>query len=189
MNFGYARVSTKSQDLNDQIEQLKKSGVDDVVSEKFTGTTTNRPAFNALLDKLKTGDTLTVTKLDRFARNARQALELADKLRKRDITLNVLNLGKIDNTPMGKLTFTVFSAFAEFERDMIVTRTREGKEYAKKHDKNYHEGRKFKFSDEQIKLAYNLHKQGVTHKIIEKQTGISIPTQYRRFRELKKEEI
>ena len=83
--------------------------------------------------------------------------------------------------------FTIFSAFAQFERDMIVTRTQEGKNYAKQNDPNFKEGRPKTYSDEQINFAYELREQGMTYKMIYRKTGISIRTQQRRYRELKKE--
>ena len=157
MKYGYARVSTTDQKLANQIELLKLAGAEKIFQEKFTGTTTERPEFQKLLRVLKTGDTLIVTKLDRFARN----------------------------TPTGQLVFTIFSAFAQFERDMIVTRTQEGKLYAKQHDPLFREGRPKTYSDEQIRFAYELRQQGMTYKMIERKTGISKRTQQRRFKLVK----
>lgn len=91
-------------------------------------------------------------------------------------------MGIIDNTPTGQLIFTIFSAFAQFERDMIVNRTSEGKKYAKDNDPAFKEGRPQKFSEEQIDFAFELKKQGMTYKMIERKTGISIATQKRRFK-------
>ena len=76
MKYGYARVSTTDQKLANQIELLKLAGAEKVFQEKFTGTTTARPEFQKLLQALKTDDTLIVTKLDRFARNTREALTI-----------------------------------------------------------------------------------------------------------------
>lgn len=182
--YGYARVSTPDQKLENQIERLKNSGAEIIYQEKFTGTTTERPEFNKLLNELKANDTLIVTKLDRFARNTREALDIIQILFKRNIKVNILNMGLIDNTPTGQLIFTIFSAFAQFERDMIVTRTQEGKIYAKTHDPYFHEGRPQTYTDEQIRLAYELRQQGMTYKMIERKTGISVRTQQRRFKQL-----
>lgn len=98
------------------------------------------------------------------------------------IMAKILNMGLIDNTPTGQLVFTIFSAFAQFERDMIVTRTQEGKLYAKQHDPLFREGRPKTYSDEQIRFAYELRQQGMTYKMIERKTGISKRTQQRRFK-------
>ncbi|MDN6967408.1 recombinase family protein [Oenococcus sp. UCMA 17063] len=127
MGYGYARVSTGAQKLETQLVLLKQAGVDKIYQEKFTNTTTDRPEFVKLLDQLQTDDTLIVTKLDRFARNTREALKVIQQLFKRAVRINILNLGSIDNSPADQLIFTLFSAFAQFERDMIVTRTQEGK--------------------------------------------------------------
>ncbi|WP_367298212.1 recombinase family protein [Loigolactobacillus coryniformis] len=182
MKYGYARVSTPDQKLENQIQQLEDAGAEKIYQEKFTGTTTERPEFNKLLNELKANDTLIVTKLDRFARNTREALDIIQDLFKRDIKVNILNMGLIDNTPTGNLIFTIFSAFAQFERDMIVTRTQEGKIYAKTHDPYFHEGRPQTYTDEQIRLVYELRQQGMTYKMIARKTGISERTQQRRFK-------
>ena len=184
--YGYARVSTPNQKLENQIDRLKHAGAEIIYQEKFTGTTTQRHQFNTLLKKLVPGDTLIITKLDRFARNTREALEIIQQLFDQNIKVQILNMGTIDNTPTGQLIFTIFSAFAQFERDMIVTRTQEGKLYAKTHDPNFHEGRPKTYTDEQIKFAYELHQQGLTYKMIERKTGIGVRTQQRRFKQLNK---
>lgn len=184
MKYGYARVSTADQKLENQIESLKNSGAEIIYKEKFTGTTIERPEFNKLLNELKTDDTLIVTKLDRFARNTREALDIIQDLFNRDIKVNILNMGLIDNTPTGQLIFTIFSAFAQFERDMIVTRTHEGKEYAKRNDPYFHEGRPQTYTDEQLRLAHELRQQGMTYKMIARKTGISERTQQRRFKDM-----
>ena len=146
MKYGYARVSTTDQKLENQIKQLKDAGAEKIFKEKFTGTTTKRPEFKKLIALLKTDDELIVTKLDRFARNTREALDIIQDLFKNNVKINILNMGVIDNTPTGQLIFTIFSAFAQFERDMIITRTQDGKEYAKNFNPNYRDGRPNKFT-------------------------------------------
>lgn len=184
MKYGYARVSTTDQKLENQLEALKIAGADKIYQEKFTGTTTERPEFTKLLQQLNPDDTLIVTKLDRFARNTREALDIIQDLFNREIKVNILNMGLIDNTPTGQLIFTIFSAFAQFERDMIVTRTQEGKAYAKRNDPHFREGRPQTYTDEQMRLAYQLRQQGMTYKMIARKTGISERTQQRRFKAL-----
>ena len=132
MIYGYARVSTKGQakdgnSLDSQIETLRENGAIEIYSDSFTGTKTDRPEFNKLLEVLKPGDTLMVTKLDRFARSITQGSELVNELIQRGIKVNILNIGMMDNTPASKLIRNIFFSFAEFERDMIVERTQEGK--------------------------------------------------------------
>lgn len=141
--YGYARVSTKGQDLHDQIDQLKAEGVksENIYAEKFTGTKLHRPEFEKLMSLVNPSDTIVVTKLDRLARNTREALNVLDPLMDKGVKFQVLNIGMLDNSTVGKLVRTVLLAVAEMERDMIVDRTQEGKRYAKKHNPNYREGR------------------------------------------------
>ncbi|MDG4970033.1 recombinase family protein [Lactococcus lactis] len=117
---------------------------------------------------------------------AEEILEIVQLLFNRGVKVHILNIGLIDNTPTGQLIFIVLSAFAQFERDHIVTRTQEGKNFVKIHDPNFKEGRPQKFTEEQIQFAYELKQQGMTYKMIERKTGISIATQKRRFRAIKK---
>lgn len=141
--YGYARVSTQGQDLKDQVEQLIKNGVepDNIFQEKFTGTTSKRPQFEALQSKLAGGDELIVAKLDRLGRKTSDVISFLDKCSNENITVNVLNMGRLDNSPGGRLMRNVISSFAEYERDMIVSRNQEGKAYAKQHNPHYREGR------------------------------------------------
>ena len=131
MKYGYARVSTLHQDLEAQLQALEKEGCDEIYSEKFTGTKTDRPKFQELLKQLKKDDTLVVTKLDRFARTTKEGIEIVKELFDRGVKVHVLNMGLIEDTPTGRLILSVMLAFAEFERDMIVERTQEGKAIAK----------------------------------------------------------
>lgn len=136
MIYGYARVSTKGQardgnSLEAQVKALKEAGAKKIYTDSFTGTKIDRPEFDKLKSKLKEGDKLIVTKLDRFARSASQGSELIESLIQSGITVHILNMGVMDNTPTGKLIRTIMLGFAEFERDMIVQRTQEGKEIAR----------------------------------------------------------
>lgn len=160
MIYGYARVSTKGQakdgnSLESQIELLKSNGAEKIYSDSFTGTKTDRPNFNKLINKLKTGDTLIVTKLDRFARSMTQGSELVNELIKRGIKVNILNIGIMDNTPSSKLIRNIFFSFAEFERDMIIERTQEGKAIAKTKE-GFKEGRPKKYTSNQLDNALSM---------------------------------
>lgn len=145
MRYGYARVSTKGQErdgnsLESQVDSLKAAGCDKVIKEAFTGTKMDRPKFTKLLEKLESGDTLVVCKLDRFARTAREGLEVVEDLMARGVSVHILNMGLIEDTPMGRVVLTVMLAFAQFERDSIVERTQGGKEVARQRE-DYREGR------------------------------------------------
>lgn len=178
MIYGYARVSTKHQEtdgnsLMAQEKQLREAGAMKIFRESFTGTTMDRPEFSKLDSIIRPGDTLIVTKLDRFARSASQGIVLIDNLLERGIKVHVLNMGLMDNTPTGKLIRNILLAFAEFERDMIVERTQEGRKLSG----NYG-GRPHKYTDEELDYAMLLL-QDHTFKEVSNRTGISIPTLYR----------
>ncbi|WP_086444237.1 recombinase family protein [Candidatus Enterococcus lemimoniae] len=178
MIYGYARVSTTAQSLGEQLEQLKQAGVSkkNVYKEKFTGTKINRPEFTKLLSILEDNDTVVVTKLDRFARNTKEALDVIEPLLERNITIKVLNLGTIENTTIGRMIMHTILSVAEMERDMIVERTQEGKAFAKRNNPNFREGRpKAKITDDKLH-AYELLKSGLSYKEISKRTRLSVST-------------
>lgn len=183
MKYGYARVSTRYQDLDGQLRLLEEERCDHIYSEKITGTKSERPAFQRLLQDIESGDTLVVTKLDRFARSTQDALNTIKFLFEKGVRINVLNLGIIENTSTGRLIFTIFSAFADFERDLIVERTQEGKELAKQKP-GYREGRPKKFTKQQMRLAMQLLETH-SYKEVEKMTGISKSTLTRNKRKIK----
>jgi DNA invertase Pin-like site-specific DNA recombinase len=183
MKFGYARVSTFNQDIDLQLQALKTEGCEVIYSEKFTGTVLDRPQFKQLLLEISEGDTLVVTKLDRFARSSEDAIHTIKDLFSKGIKVHVLNIGLIENTPTGRLIFNIMSSFAEFERDMIVERTQEGKAIAKLNP-NFKEGRPNKFSQKQIKHALELLKDN-SYKQVEEMTGISKSTLIRYRKKLK----
>lgn len=184
MKYGYARVSTVNQDLENQLQTLENENCDKIYSEKFTGTKTERPVFTELLEMLKEGDTLVVTKLDRFARTTEHGIRTVKELFERGVKVHILNMGLVENTPTGRLIFNILSAFAEFERDMIVERTQEGKAIAKQRG-DFKEGRPNKFSKKQIEHALEIL-QNHSYKEVESMTGISKSTL---IREKKKREV
>lgn len=160
MIYGYARVSTKGQakdgnSIEAQVKALIDVGATEIYKEAFTGTTTERPEFDKLIAKLSKGDMLVVTKLDRVARSASEGSKMVQTLIDRGVSVNVLNMGKMDDTPTGKLICTIMFAFAEFERDMIVERTQEGRAIARKHP-GFHEGRPKKYTRAQMDHALGM---------------------------------
>ncbi|WP_336865279.1 recombinase family protein [Peribacillus frigoritolerans] len=179
MKYGYARVSTKGQatngnSLEEQVNKLKEEGCETIYKETFTGTKSDRPKFQELLSLLKEGDTLVVTKLDRLARSMTQGSELVKNLLEKGIKVNILNIGMMDNTPTSKLIKNIFFSFAEFERDMIVERTQEGKAIAKQRE-DFREGRPNKHSKKKIEHALELLETH-SYKEVEAKTGISKST-------------
>lgn len=179
MIFGYARVSTTGQkehgnSLEDQRTKLKAAGAEKIYADAFTGKTMNRPEFTKMLEALEEGDTLICTKLDRFARTAAEGVQMVQELMNRGITVNILNMGVADNTPMGKLMVTMLLAFAEFEREQIVDRTQAGRKIAMQNGTKM--GRPTKYAPEKMDLAMKLLEEGNSFSQVVKMTGISKST-------------
>lgn len=192
MIFGYAGVSTKMQardgnSLEGQIQALKDAGAEEIYQDTFSGTKVDRPEFEKLQMKLRKGDTLIVTKLDRLARSVSQASGLLAELIDQGVTINVLNLGILSSDSVNMLLRKVLLAFAQFERDMIVQRTQEGKAAARATDPNFKEGRPRKWDNEQLDHALDLLQDHSYNQVV-KMTGISKSTlireKNRRAREL-----
>ena len=136
MIAGYARVSTHGQardgnSLESQEAALRAAGATEIFADAFTGVRASRPELDRLLGLLQAGDTLIVTKFDRIARSLVAGIELIDSLSKKNVTVNVLNMGVIDDSPGGRLLRNVMLSFAEYEREMILERTQEGKRIAR----------------------------------------------------------
>ena len=142
--YGYARVSGRSQEdgfgLEVQRRKLAEAGAERVFEDVFTGTTMDRPAWDELDGLLAAGDTLVVAKLDRVARTAAGGCAAVRDLVERGVSVRVLNMGLVEDTPVGRMMLTVMFAMAEFERDMIVERMAEGKALARARE-GYREGR------------------------------------------------
>ena len=123
---GYARISTADQNADSQQDALTAAGCERIFTDKASGKLARRPKLDALLDYVRPGDVVVVTKLDRLGRSLRNLLDLTATLNARGVDLRVLNQG-IDTTgTTGKLTFAILGAVAEFERDLISERTHEG---------------------------------------------------------------
>ena len=193
MIYGYARVSTKEQKLDVQIEQLKAYGVDTIVKEKVSGKDIcSRTGFKSLLEQVKEGDTIVVTKLDRFARSTKDALETIEYLNNKGVGLVILNFGGMNvdtTTPTGKLMITMFSAVAEFELGINKERQREG--IAKAKERGVYKGRPKRYTANHaglvhaLELYQNRDNNGLTVKKIAAITNISEATIYREARKLR----
>lgn len=187
MIYGYARVSTtkqvKGNSLEEQIKILESYNCDEIIQEAFTGKTTERPKFQELLHRLKAGDTLVVTKLDRFARTLIEGEKIVSDLIDSGVKVIIDNMGMIlDNTPNSKLMRQIFFAFAEYERNMIIERTQAGKEIARQRE-DFREGRPKKYSKKQIEHALKLLETH-SYKQVEEMTGISKSTLIRAKKQL-----
>lgn len=188
MIIGYCRVSSKSQlegyGLEAQVEEIKSKYKEAIIhQEQYTGTKTDRPVFNKLIEDLKYGDTLVVTKLDRLARNTVEGIQIVDGLFKRGVAVHVLNVGLLENTTMGKFFLTTMLAVAEMERNTILERMNAGKEIAKQNP-DYREGRPVTYKKEQKAHALELLKSGKTYSEVTKLTGISKSTLIRYKRQV-----
>lgn len=178
MVYGYARVSTQKQvhgsSLKEQEEALRAAGAQEIICDSYTGTKIDRPEFSGLLEKIQAGDTLIVTKMDRFARTAAEGSVLVQDLHKKGVIIEILNMGRADDTPMGNLMVTMLLAFAQFERDMIVERTQSGRKAARERGVRV-DGRPEKFSKAQINHAMELLSSH-SYTEVAQMTGISRST-------------
>jgi DNA invertase Pin-like site-specific DNA recombinase len=166
MIYGYARVSTQGQSLKDQMELIQQHGVDhkNIFHEKFTGTKTDRPELDALLKTIKPNDTLVVAKLDRLARNIREALNVIHELQENHVTIQVLSPKMtVSNDVGGKIMYNTLLMVADIERDMIIERTKAGKAYAKAHNPNYKEGRKKRLEGKNKAFYDAVHEYKANH--------------------------
>lgn len=185
MIYGYARVSTQDQNLDTQIEQLTKFGVDEIVMEKISGVSKQKQKLDELLLKIDTGDTLVVTRMDRLGRNTVQLLQLVEQLRERNIHFVILNLGIDTRTPTGKFFLTVMAAFSELDREMIKEKQRSGIKLAKQ--KGKYRGRVKKYTDKHPGMNHAIELRKTTDKTVKEIcaiTGVSQAAFYRKLKEL-----
>lgn len=182
--YGYVRVSTlgqyaKGNSIEAQLDMLKNNGVpeNNIFIDKVSGAKMQRQQFDKLLDVLKDGDELVVTKLDRFARSLIEGNKIINELLNRGVSIYIMDLGVLNNTPTSQLIRNILLALAEFERTLIIERTQSGKEIAKQ-KQGYKEGRPKKYNNDKVDFALSLMgtKSG---KEIERLTGISRSTLYR----------
>lgn len=180
MIFGYCRVSTKNQldgtSLTDQAEKIREAYPEArIYSEQYSGAK-ERPIFNEVLALLGPGDILVTTKLDRFCRTTKEGLEYIDQLMNRGVKIHILNMGLIEDNPIGRLLVTQLLAFAEFERAIIRERMESGKQYKRENDPEFKEGRPKKDID--MARADELLAEGLSVSAMCKELGISRGTWY-----------
>lgn len=177
-DIGYARVSTKEQDVSLQVEALKKAGVTKIFTDYgVSGAVPVREGLQEALDYLREGDTLVVWKLDRLGRNTRHLLELIDNvLAPQKVGLKSLTEQIDTTTPMGRLFFTLMGALAEMERELIRERSRGGMALAR--ERGLIGGRPPVLTKQQIKAIKSLH-GSVPATVIASQFNISRAQVYR----------
>lgn len=181
MKIGYARVSTKEQQLDMQIEALKKAGCEKIFSEKLSGRLKNRPELDACLSFIRQGDILVVYKLDRLGRSLKNILTLLEEFQKKGILFTSLQDNISTEGATGQLMTNILGAFAQFERDLIVERTQDGRRIAK--EKGIKFGRKSTINKENIikqESCIKLYQTGIPIRKIQKILNIgSSGTVYR----------
>lgn len=181
MIFGYARVSTIDQNLDLQLNALKKYGVDKIFYDKSTGKNMQRKEFNRLFEQLRKGDTLVVYSLSRLGRKTKELIELVEKLNSEEVMLVSLKENIDTNSPMGRAMIGMISIFAELERELITERVKEGLENARARGRS---GGRPRLNEEKVKEALALYQtERYSVKEIIDKTGVSKSTLYRRITE------
>ena len=171
--FGYARVSTEQQNLDRQLDALRKYGVDIIYNEKMTGTKRDRPELTKLLDRMTEGDTVVIESLSRLGRSTKDLIELTELFQSKGVHLVSLKESIDTSTSTGKLLFTLMSAIAQFERDVIADRTREGLKSARARGRT---GGRPKTDPDAVRKAIKLYNtQQYSIKEIEELTGVKSP--------------
>lgn len=189
MKYGYARVSTVGQDLTTQVKELKQAGAEKIIKEKQSAKSIDREGLNSMLAQLQEGDTLIITKMDRISRSVKDGITLIDELNNRGVSLNVLNMGVFDNSPASKLIRNILLSVAEWEREMILERQKEGIQEAKR--RGLYKGMPKKYDDNHKGLAHALELMNnrdtnkMTVNDIASITGISRATLYREMNRYK----
>lgn len=182
--IGYARVSTKEQNLDSQIDVLKAYGCERIFSEKVSGRKYKRTELDNCLDYMREGDTLVITKLDRLGRTTKQLIELSLYLDKENINLQIIDMDISTKDAMGKMFFTMMSAFAELEANLLSERTKKGLESARARGRVGGRPAISHQKKEMIKSLYN--SRTYSGKEIAKMVGVSRSTIYKVINESKK---
>ncbi len=185
MKIGYARVSTADQNLDMQMDALKKAGCEEIYTDVISGSKSDRPGLNKALAYIRDGDSLVVWRLDRLGRSIKHLIETVNGLEKKGIAFNSLQENIDTSTSSGKLTFHLFSALAEFERDIIIERTEAGLKLARERGK--FGGRPRVLDDKEAKCMIEMYDaRNTTVADICKIFGISRPTLYKYVRDREK---
>lgn len=180
MRIGYARVSTKDQNLDLQADALREAECEEVFTEVASGAKTARPVLDEVLARLRVGDVLVIWKLDRLGRSLKHLVTLATELMEREIGLISLNDPIDTTTPQGRLVFNIFASLAEFERDLIRERTQAGLEAARARGRTGGRPRGLsKKAKQKAMAAETLYREGeLSVQEVCDQLGISKPTLY-----------
>ena len=177
MLIGYARVSTQDQNLDLQINALKKAGCKKIFDDKISGSRAERPGLAKALDMLREDDTLVVWKLDRLGRSVKNLVDLVTKLQKQGVHFKSLTDSIDTSTTSGRFFFHVMASLAQMERELTAERTRAGLEVARQLGRKG--GRKRQMTDSKIASARKLLANGIPPRDVAANLGVSVPTLYR----------
>lgn len=176
MKVGYARVSTPDQKLDRQVDVLKKQGCEKIFSDKASGAKESRPGLDEMLSFVRAGDVVVVQKLDRIGRSTKNLLELSERFSSLGVDFVSIDEAIDTTTPQGRFFFAVTAAFAEFERDLIAERTRDGLAAARRRGRK---GGRPAADPEKVSLARKMHASGdYSGSEIARACGISRSTLY-----------
>ncbi|SDI83271.1 Site-specific DNA recombinase [Arthrobacter subterraneus] len=175
--IGYARVSTRDQNLSLQLDALKKAGCDKIYEDQISGTKNQRPGLDQALDTLRDGDTLVVWKLDRLGRSVKDLLDFAGGLNDRGVGFASLTDAIDTTTVSGRFFFNVMASLAQMERELMVERTQAGLQAAREQGRIG--GRKRVMTEAKIRSARKLLNQGTPPREVANSLGVSVPTLYR----------
>jgi DNA invertase Pin-like site-specific DNA recombinase len=175
--IGYARVSTRDQNLDLQRDALRAAGCDRIYEDTISGTKATRPGLAQALDQLRNGDTLVVWKLDRLGRSVKDLLDFAGGLSDSGIGFISLTDAIDTTTASGRFFFNVMASLAQMERELMVERTQAGLRAAREQGRVG--GRQRIMTDSKIRSARKLLSEGTPPKEVAKNLGVSVPTLYR----------
>ena len=185
--IGYARVSSKEQNIDRQLDLL--SDASKVFTDKISGKTAERPQLKAMIEYIREGDIVIVTELDRLGRNSKDLTTIMNEIQQKGATLEVLNLPSMNGIEdenlrrlINNLVIEIYKYQSEAEREKIRERQQQGIKLAKEKGKFKGGTRKFQENDPRLNLAFNLYLQGHSDKEVEEQTGINRRT-FRRYRQ------
>lgn len=185
--IGYARVSTRDQKLDSQIDSLEQYGCERIFSEKVSGRKQKRSELEKCLDYLRSGDTLVIYKLDRLGKTTKQLIELSQWLEDNNIELEIINMNLNTKDAMGKMFFTMMSAFAELEANLLSERTKKGLEAARARGRK---GGRPPIPDRiQRQIIFMYNEEKLTYQQIANEFNISKMSVYRVIKKYKESSI
>lgn len=178
MRLGYARISTDGQDHALQLDALRAARCERIVTEVASGARADRPELAKLLEQARSGDVLTVWRLDRLGRSLRHLIELSDQLQERGIGLQSLSEGIDTSTPSGRFMFSILGALASMEREVLIERTKAGLRAAAARGRRG--GRPPAVDEAKLRAAKAMLVSGtMTASEVARQIGVSPSTLYR----------